>query len=376
MKTSFLLLILVSASLYSCTFNSKSNKIQIEKTEELKDSVQEIKLLFVGDVMQHKTQLNYAKTDSGYNYSSYFKHIRKDIQNVDFSLINFETTLGGKPYSGYPLFSSPDELLLEVLDSGFNIILTANNHILDRGKKGLRRTLSLLDSLRVQHTGSFQSQEERENRNPLWVEKNGIKIAFLNYTYGTNGLTVDSPFIVNYIDKQIIEKDILKAYKNKPDALIMLIHWGEEYEMLPNKKQVELANWLFSKGVHHIIGSHPHVIQPIQMVTDSLSNQKKVVAYSLGNFISNMSRKGTDGGMMLKLTLQKDSITQLKSCEYNLVWTGRPIITGENNYILYPSSTKDYLLNNQANTLRNNFLNTTRKFLNDYNQGAREYLVQ
>ena len=374
MKT-YILLIFLSFSIISCKYTNKSTPVEFT-TDSREDSTTHITLLFVGDVMQHEPQFNAARAPSGYDYSTCFQHIEKEVKQADLAIANLETTLGGKPYSGYPLFSSPDELLFELLNCGFNIFQIANNHILDRGAKGLNRTLSILDSLNVDYTGVYASQRDREERNPLWIEKKGFKIAFLNYTYGTNGLTVDSPYIVNYIDRSVMEKDIQKAKCKNPDAIITLLHWGEEYQKKPNKEQKELAHWLINKGVNHIIGSHPHIIQPIHLFTDSLTSQKSTVAYSLGNFISNMQKEGTDGGMMLKLILEKDSCVQLKSCEYNLVWTGKPIITQEKNFIVFPASKKEFELNSKANHLRNHFLTNARKRLTLHNQGGTEYLLE
>lgn len=371
----YFFLILLPFCLVSCKHKNSSKPT--ESITDLKtDSVSHITLLFVGDVMQHKPQVNAAKTQYDYDYSMCFQHIQKEVKQADLAIANLETTLGGKPYSGYPMFSSPDELLYELLNTGFNVIQTANNHILDRKAKGLHRTLSILDSLNVYHTGSYTSKSNREQKNPLYIEKKGFKIAFLSYTYGTNGLTVDSPYIVNYIDTAVIGKDIQKAKLQQPDVIISLLHWGEEYQKNPNKGQKKLAHWLIKNGVDHIIGSHPHVIQPIHVLTDTLKDQKNVIAYSIGNFISNMQREGTDGGMMLKLVLRKDSCVQLKSCEYNLVWTGRPIVTEEKNFILFPTSEKEFELNTKAHQSRTHFLTNTRKRLARYNQGSTEYILE
>lgn len=361
--------------LFSCNQNKKSLILNTLPASN-DTTVAEITLLFVGDVMQHKPQVRAAKTETGYNYKECFQHIQKELNQADLAIANLETTLGGKPFKGYPLFSSPDELVFDLQKTGFNVFQLANNHILDRGKKGLNRTLHLLDSLQVYHTGAFSSEEDRMKRNPLFIEKKGFKLAFLNYTYGTNGLTITAPNIVNYIDKKVMEQDINKAKQNNPDAIIALLHWGEEYHQRPSKSQKELAEWLINQGVHHIIGSHPHVIQPLEIISDSQTKEKKTIAYSLGNFISNMSRTHTDGGMMLKLTLAKDSTTYLKSYEYNLIWTGRPIITNKQNYIVYPTTHSEFELNKQSSELRNLFLANTRNLLNKYNKGAIEYFIE
>jgi len=149
-----------------------------------------VSLLFVGDAMQHQSQIDAAKTKTGYDYSSYYKHIKDRIDSVDIAVVNLEVTLAGKPYTGYPSFSAPDEFAHELKNVGFDIFLTANNHCLDKGKKGLERTIAELDTMQVKHLGVYTDKEQRNLRYPLMIIKNGIRIAMLNYTYGTNDLKV------------------------------------------------------------------------------------------------------------------------------------------------------------------------------------------
>ena len=156
-------------------------------------------------------------------------------------------------------------ILTAIHNAGFNVLITANNHSLDRGRKGLERTIQLIDSLKIPHAGTYLNAEERENKYPLLLEKKGFRIAILNYTYGTNGIPVTPPNIVNYTDTTIISKDIEASKTMNPDAIIACMHWGIEYQSLPDKEQKFLTDWLLRKGVNHIIGSHPHVVQPIEV---------------------------------------------------------------------------------------------------------------
>ena len=156
-----------------------------------------ITLLFVGDLMQHDEQIKAAKTPTGYDYTDCFKHLKEEISRADIAVGNLEVTLGGKPYRGYPSFSAPDEFLYAIKDAGFDVLMTANNHCLDKGSKGLERTIMMLDSLNLPYAGTYINEEKRRERYPLLVEKNGFRIVFLNYTYGTNGLEPVSPRIVN-----------------------------------------------------------------------------------------------------------------------------------------------------------------------------------
>lgn len=334
-------------------------------------SQERVTLLFVGDLMQHQAQINAARTSNGkYDYSPCFSLVKEQISKADLAIANLEVTLGGEPYRGYPTFSAPDEFLKAVKDAGFDILLTANNHCLDRGKKGLERTILMLDSLSIPYAGTYRNVSERKKRYPLFIRKNGFCIALLNYTYGTNGIKVSSPNIVNYIDKEIILQDIRSAKSKNPDAIIACMHWGEEYHSLPNQEQRELADWLLQQGVTHIIGSHPHVIQPMELRTDSL--QQHVIVYSLGNFISNMSAENTDGGLIFTLQLEKRPLPQITQCGYNLVWTARPNLTGEKNYILYPTDFPSDSLPSTARNRLNIFIKNSRKLLQQHNIGISE----
>lgn len=282
---------------------------------------QKVSFLFAGDAMQHRDQLNVAKTKNGYDYSSYFKHVAEEIKQADIAVVNLETTLPGVRFTGYPCFGSPDEYAHALKDAGFDIFLTANNHILDKGKKGLERTVMMLDSMKVKHTGVFANAEKRDLYYPLMMIKNGIRIAMLNYTYGTNDFEVTPPNIVNYIDKKLILNDIALAKQMKADIIIANMHWGDEYILKQNKKQVEMANFLVRNGVRLVIGGHPHVVQPIDIQRDSCEI-KNVIVYSMGNLISNMKPVNTSGGMMVKIDISKDENNNIKidTCDYSLVW--------------------------------------------------------
>ena len=370
-----LLVSLLLVTQFSCISKAQENDTttQILTTDSLQTDT--LSLLFAGDLMQHQGQINAARTATGgYDYSSYFEYVKDEIQSADFAIANLEVTLGGKPYKGYPAFSAPDEYLTAIHNAGFNVLITANNHSLDRGRKGLERTIQLIDSLKIPHAGTYLNAEERENKYPLLLEKKGFRIAILNYTYGTNGIPVTPPNIVNYTDTTIISKDIEASKTMNPDAIIACMHWGIEYQSLPDKEQKFLTDWLLRKGVNHIIGCHPHVVQPIEVREDSLTNGKHLVVYSLGNYISNMSARRTDGGLMVKMELVKDSTTRLNHCEYSLVWTARPAQSGKKNHQLLPINfPTDSISVNARNSLRI-FANDARSLFSKHNRGIKEYL--
>lgn len=336
-----------------------------------------ISLLFVGDLMQHQAQIEAAKRGGGYDYTDCFAHVKKEISGADLAIGNLEVTLGGQPYSGYPAFSAPDEYLYAIKDAGFDVLLTANNHCLDRRKKGLERTVLMLDSLKLLHTGTYINKEEHEKNYPLLVEKNGFRIVFLNYTYGTNGIETTLPNVVNYIDKEQIKKDILAARRMLPDVIIACMHWGIEYRSLPERSEREMADRLIELGVDHVIGSHPHVLQPMEIKKDSRTPAKHVIVYSLGNFISNMSKEKADGGAMVKLELQRVfRITRLVDCKYALVWTSRPAISGKKNFELYPATFINKSIKNEEVNAMKRFLKGAGNLFDNHNIGIKEYFFE
>ena len=334
-----------------------------------------VTLLFVGDLMQHDAQIKAARTSEG--YADCFKHVAAEIRKADVAVANLEVTLGGKPYRGYPAFSAPDEFAYAAKDAGFDVFLTANNHCLDRGKRGLERTIMVLDSLRMPFAGTYVNEEARRKRYPLLIEKNGFRIVLLAYTYGTNGLTPSGANIVNYIGREQMKEDILSARRMDPDVLIACMHWGLEYHSLPNASQKELADWLIGQGVDHVIGSHPHVLQPMEVRPDTHTPAKHLVVYSLGNFISNMSKAKTDGGAMVKMELKKmGGITRLVDCSYSLVWTSRPVLSQNKNFVLYPASFSSQSIRNEELRPFRLFLDSSRTLFDKYNKNIKEYIFE
>lgn len=297
-----------------------------------------VSLLFAGDAMQHKSQLDAARIKGGgYDYSQYFEQIKPQIDSADIAIVNFETTLPGRAYTGYPCFGSPDEFAYALKDAGFDIFLTANNHCLDKGKRGMERTIMMLDSMQVKHLGTYVDEEKRNIFHPMMVVKNGIRIGMLNYTYGTNGIEAQAPNVVNLIDKKQMTNDIEILKKMQPDIIVANMHWGDEYKLKQNAEQKKLADFLVKNGVRLVIGAHPHVVQPIDISKkgDSIEN---VVVYSLGNFVSGMKAVNTDGGMMAKISISKDNNgnVSIDDCSYSLVWVYKPLVNGRPQFQLIP----------------------------------------
>ena len=322
-------------------------------------------ILFAGDLMQHESQLNAARQPDGtYSYSPCYRHIKEYVTKADVAVANLETTIAGKPYSGYPMFCAPNSFLLAAHDAGFDIMLLANNHCLDRGKRGILRTLDKLDSLNIAHCGVYRDSIDRENRYPYIVEKNNMRIALLNYTYGTNGIPIPSPIVVNLIDKDIIARDIAKARTMQPDAIVVCIHWGDEFTHVPSKEQRKLADWLLAQGVDHIIGNHPHVLQPMEVRHDTLAPGQHAVIYSLSNLVSGMFARGRDGGALATLRLKKiygtTILTQLK---YLLTWVARPGRDGVKNFEIWPAATPPQKPLQVTDEKLKEFIDDSRKLL-------------
>ena len=293
-------------------------------------------LYFAGDAMQHIAQIESAlQTDDTYSYKDCFTYVKEQVSEANLAICNLEVTLGGKPYRGYPQFSAPDEFASALKDAGFDILLTANNHCLDRRNKGLIRTLDVLDSLGIAHVGTYRNQAERDSLYPYLATVNNITFAILNYTYGTNGIPVNPPCIVNLIDTAQILIDINKARSKKADVIVACMHWGDEYVLKQNKTQEQLTNWLIANGVDHIIGNHPHVIQPTELRKDKYNSGHHFIAYSLGNYISNMSARNTDIGLTATLRFSKLSFTTFLTDI-----TTDSIRTDRNGFILRPLNQK------------------------------------
>jgi len=340
----------------------------------------ELSFLFVGDVMQHDGQIKaaYNKTTNSYEYEDGFKYVKPIIHEYDIRVVNLEVTLAGKPYKGYPQFSAPDALPETLINAGFNLILTANNHSCDRGAKGVERTLDVLDKLGVQHTGTFRNQEERDTNYPLIIEEKGMKVAVLNYTYGTNGLFVAKPLIVNYIDSAVIRKDVAKAKTMNADYIICTMHWGTEYKLLPNKKQKFYEQFCYDLGVDMVIGGHPHVLQPIEK--KEVHGEEKLTVWSLGNFVSNMSVRHTRGGVMVGASIKKENNkVVLGEVEHCLVYVHPRQEGAIKPYYILPefdyNAYRPGFLSPAEITKMNQFFSDSRALFSEHNIGNTEKLI-
>lgn len=276
-------------------------------------------LAVCGDAMSHMPITNDAWDGEKYDYVRVMSGAKSYVEAADYAVVNLETTFAGGPkYSGYPAFNSPDDMARGLKDLGFDLCLTANNHSLDKGWSGLSRTLDVLDDVGLAHVGTSRSQEERD-ANLVVADVGGISVAFLGYTYGTNGIPVskDHPYCINIFntdylsglrtpDKDRLTADLEQAKAANADLIAVMIHWGVEYQTKQNAYQEELADFLFANGADIILGGHSHVPQPMELRTLE-DGRQGFVCYSLGNFISSQNDEYTDTTAVLTLELTRDN---------------------------------------------------------------------
>lgn len=305
------------------TDNSTNNTQNVNSdttttTEPTKKSTT-INMALTGDIMCHNTIYNDAfnKQSNTYDFSYIFDDIKYNIQTADIAIGNLETTFAGssKGYSSYPTFNTPESLAYTLKKVGFDVLSTANNHCYDKGYSGIESTINYLDDADISHTGTFKSEEEQ---NKILVKNvKGIQIAFLSFTYGTNGITVpsDKSYSVNLIDKDLIKKQLDLAKKQNPDMICVSMHWGIEYQTTPNSEQKDLADFLFKNGADIIIGNHPHVLQNFEkreITLDDGTSKDGLVIYSLGNLLADQNKKYTRDSAIMNVSVTKDENGKIK----------------------------------------------------------------
>ena len=324
---------------YQNLVNTSKQEIENQKQENAKKEAEENKeeeptdttftMAAIGDIMCHNTQYNdaYNKDTGAYDFSYVFDDISLYTKTADICVGNLETTFAGEDvgYSGYPTFNTPDSLAYELKDIGIDVLSTAGNHALDKGFDGLSRTIDILNDADIAHTGTYKTQEEQNTILIKYVK--GIKIAFVNFTYGTNGIKIPSgkEFCVNLIDNDLIKEQLDLAKSQKPDIIVACMHWGNEYKTTPNDTQKELSTFLFQNGVDIILGTHPHVLEPMEKQTVTLEDgttKDGFVIYSLGNFISGQTAENTKTSIILNLTITKhtDGKITIDKAEYKPIY--------------------------------------------------------
>lgn len=339
--------------------NANSAPTVVEKPQPRPDSLVTIEVAAIGDLMCHQPQFTNAKVAAdSFDFRPCFAEIQKVLQDADFTIGNLETVLGGSAigYKGYPNFNTPDDYLDALQLAGFDFLVTANNHSLDQGEKGVMRTLDKLDEYKLPHTGTHRSQRDRDSVRVVDIQ--GITIAIVNFTYGMNGYKCPAgkEWMVNVIDTALIEQDIAAAKALNPDLVLAFFHWGNEYEHEPNAYQKAAASIAIQSGADLIIGSHPHVLQPVELfkaVGGKLDSG--LVAWSLGNFFSNQVNRYTDAGVVLQFALTKNKNTgkvTLGRIQYVPTWVYRGTNPVKKLHIIFPAEI------GQADSLPYAFLNT------------------
>ena len=292
-----------------------NENIQNEELEEEKEDTV-INIVGIGDTLCHSQNFKdaYDSSTGNYDFSPMFKNVTKYFDNATIAVGNLETTLAGadRGYSGYPCFNSPEELARDLKEMGIDILTTANNHCLDTGYTGLVSTLDTLDKYGVLHTGTSRSIEEQNTI--LYQDLNGIKTAFLCYTYGTNGIPVPSgrEYSVNLIDKTFIKEQLDKAKEEGAELICVSMHWGAEYRLKPTAEQEDLAEFLIKNGADIILGNHAHVPEPMEMkevTLDDGTTREGFVIYSMGNFFSAQTQNYTRDTLILNVEVRKDGET-------------------------------------------------------------------
>lgn len=336
-----------------------------------KDSVVTIRISAVGDLMCHSVQFNYAEVDTdSFNFNPVFREVRKYFYESDFIFGNLETVTAGKSrgYSGYPSFNTPDEYITALNNTGFHMLTTSNNHSLDKGEAGLLRTIEQLKKNHILYNGTFTSQEDRDLIRIINIK--GINIAFLAYTYGTNGIPVpeEKSYLVNLIDLDLIKSDIEKARKLGADVVLVHYHFGDEYKREPVSFQKEVVLKTIIFGADIIIGGHPHVLQPVQFFKTKWGKlDSGFVAYSLGNFISNQRWRYSDAGAILNIEITKNfrnTEAYISNISFIPIWVYKGYTGNRKEFVILPllpdykSSIDKYLSEEDLRSMKQAFSDT------------------
>lgn len=294
---------------------------------------------FFGDVMMHTKQIETAATGDGtYDFSTYYELMKKYLDDSDLNVANMEFALGGEPYSGYPSFSAPDSFATYLAETGFDLFLCANNHIFDKGRNGVLRTLGIYDNLAashgIQYTGAAADADRQQQTNPLIINIKGIRTAFINATYGTNSPRGEGWPKTNLISDRKELSRALETAGTEADCTVVLVHWGTEYSLEHSESQKQQAVWLAEKGADVIIGAHPHVVQDTETI--EIGNKRVPVVYSLGNSVSNMSAENTQTGLMstMKIVRQSNGDICVLPVENRYTWCSRPGGYGNSYYVI------------------------------------------
>lgn len=340
-----------------------------------------IRIAAIGDILMWRRQITSAKVTgtTKYSFDSMFKEVAPYLRRADLTIGNLETTLSGReavynrtnPQTGWPMFNCPDELADALKRAGVDMVTTANNHCMDRGIRGLRRTLDVLDKHGLGHTGTYRMRSHA--RQLLVANVKGIRVGVLSYTYGTNGIPIpkDQGWAVNRIRIAKILSEI-ERIKKRADVTIVVLHFGQEFHRFPNAKQKSLVQQLFHYGADIVLGVHPHVLQPMSVATvreRSGRVARKVVIYSLGNFISDRMQGDihSDSGVIVNITVAKDAkgAVRIQGVRTVPTWVHKFPVHGKTQFRVLPvlpclKSPDDKLTARDLNTMKRVYAITSK----------------
>lgn len=349
----------------------------------------DLKISCVGDVMVHKPQLKaqYNSQTDSYDFTNNFEYVKKYIEQADLALCNVETTFRGKPYSGYPVFSAPESLAVALKNAGFDVAITANNHMMDTGFSGMQRTLEVLRNAGFVTAGSRNQGEDSY----ALKEAKGVKFAIMAYTYETpsnagrttiNGNVIREEaeplfnhFNYNTLDEDLqkLSNDIQQARSEGAEIVICYLHWGEEYQRSPNEWQQHIARTVVDMGADIIFASHPHVLQGMELIENQTTGKKVPVFYSMGNFISNqraetLNNRYTEQGMIATVNLSyMKSTAQILTISQEVMptWVDKYRSGGKDVYTIVPL---DENLENNSSLVVSGHVNRAKQALTDINE--------
>lgn len=283
--------------------------------KEIQTDANTFSLMMVGDNLLHKPISESGRRKNGkYNYDSLFTHIKDEAESADAAMINQEVVLGGAKLgiSGYPSFNGRYEVGDAIAKAGFNVVLHATNHSLDKGAAGIKNCLKFWRKKHPDIKVTGMNESAKAQNKITYIKKKGICVAILNYTYGTNGIRMPEsmPYAVNMLTKKKVARDVRKA-KKKADFIVVCPHWGTEYNTGIDASQKRWAKYFLKIGVDLVIGTHPHVIEPVKWMKGK-GGRKMLVYYSLGNFVNSTSRRGAGVarqfyGGMAKVNLRRNA---------------------------------------------------------------------
>ena len=377
MKNLIITLSIISFLIFNSPLSFRFEERDRTISDEQADSSVTITISVVGDLMCHSPQFEYAKVGKdSFDFSPVYRQVKRYLSSADFTFGNLETVTAGKDnggYTGYPSFNTPSSYISALKDVGFDLLVTSNNHSLDRSEVGILKTINEINTRKINYVGTYSSQRDRDSIRIFDVK--GIKIAVIAYSYGTNGKPIPKGknYLINLIDFDLIGSDIQSAKTDSVDLVLVHFHFGDEYKREPVQFQRDVVDKTIELGADIIIGGHPHVLQPINFFkTKNDLLDSGFVAYSMGNFFSNQRKRYTDTGMILTISIKKDlrlNKFEINEVNYLPTWVFKGSTINGNEYVIVPSvDVADTTINlsSSESEKMNRAFSDTRYIINKY----------